>query len=455
MGLAALAAMAQPAVEGGASEDRHAQKRERVVQQLRRHDPRRPLSLKKKAVSHVVPKPHDRRHDDDKIDLTDLDEIIAIDADAKICVAEPGVTFERLVAATLRHGLAPIVVPELKTITIGGAVSGCSIESMSFVHGGFHDTCLAYEVITATGEVLQCSRDERPLLFQMMHGSFGTLGILSKLVFRLIEAKPFVHVAYERHRELSSFQDAIWRRFTRRDVDFMDAIIHAPDAYVICLGRFVDEAPYASRYDWTKIYYRSTATRAEDYLATADYFFRYDHGVTNVHPRSRVGRLLFGRMMSSNNLLRLAERLRRYLPERPQVTVDLFIPFSKTEAFMRWYEAQIGHFPLWCVPYRRVHDYEWLSPSFWASVDDELFLDLAIYGMKQPDGRNVYREIEEALMRIGGVKTLISYNYYEEDEFWRIFNRETHRQIKAITDPEGVFRDLYVKTCRAARGVGR
>ena len=53
----------------------------------------------------------------------------------------------------------PIVVPELKTITIGGAVAGCSIESMSFVHGGFHDTCLEYEVITATGEVLTCTPD--------------------------------------------------------------------------------------------------------------------------------------------------------------------------------------------------------------------------------------------------------------------------------------------------------
>ena len=59
-------------------------------------------------------------------------------------------TFVDLVAATLRHGLVPIVVPELKTITIGGAVAGCSIESMSFRYGGFHDTCLEYEVITAT-----------------------------------------------------------------------------------------------------------------------------------------------------------------------------------------------------------------------------------------------------------------------------------------------------------------
>ena len=45
-------------------------------------------------------------------------------------MAESGVTFVDLVRATLRRGLVPIIVPELKTITVGGAVSGCSIATV-------------------------------------------------------------------------------------------------------------------------------------------------------------------------------------------------------------------------------------------------------------------------------------------------------------------------------------
>lgn len=98
----------------------------------------------------------------------------------------------------MKYGLVPIIVPELKTITIGGAVSGCSIESMSYKYGGFHDSCLEYEVVTATGEVLVCARDnENSLIFQMMHGTFGTLGIITKIKFKLIPAKPFVKVNYK------------------------------------------------------------------------------------------------------------------------------------------------------------------------------------------------------------------------------------------------------------------
>src|SRR5262245_41728104 len=111
---------------------RHDAKVARIVAQLEAHRAVRPLSLRKKTVSHQVPKAHDLRHRDDKIDVSELTEILSIDAANRICVAESGVTFVDLVHATLKHGLVPIVVPELATITVGGAVSGCSIESMSF-----------------------------------------------------------------------------------------------------------------------------------------------------------------------------------------------------------------------------------------------------------------------------------------------------------------------------------
>ena len=137
-------------------EQLHRAKVARIAEQLRAHDAARPVSLRKKAPPHQVPKGGDLRRRDDKIDISDLTAILSVDPERRICVAESGVMFCDLVEATLRHGLVPIVVPELETITIGGAVSGCSIESMSYRYGGFHDTCLEYEVITATGEVLTC-----------------------------------------------------------------------------------------------------------------------------------------------------------------------------------------------------------------------------------------------------------------------------------------------------------
>src|SRR5688572_21127313 len=60
-------------IQGALSEDteaRHLSKVSRIARQLRQHDARRPLSLKKRAVSHVVPKRNDRRRSDEKLDVS-------------------------------------------------------------------------------------------------------------------------------------------------------------------------------------------------------------------------------------------------------------------------------------------------------------------------------------------------------------------------------------------------
>jgi FAD/FMN-containing dehydrogenase len=432
----------------------HEQKVAHIVKQLVAARGVRPLSLRKKTVAHQVPKAGDLRHRDAKIDVSALTSILEIDPVRRICVAESGVTFIDLVRATLKHGLVPIVVPELTTITIGGAVSGCSIESMSFVRGGFHDTCREYEVITATGEVLRCTPDnEHKLVFEMMHNSFGTLGILSKLTFELVPAQPYVHITYETYRTLDDYRAAIWQHYETRDADFMDGMIHAKDCFVLCMGRFVASAPYTSNYEWMKIYYVSTRKRREDYMTTVDYFFRYDRGVTNVRPTSLIGRALFGRFLSSTQWLQIGNKLNFLLArDRPTVTVDVFVPFSKIGKFMEWYEPNVDFYPIWVVPYKRVNDYPWLADSYWHALEDSLFVDLAIYGMRQPPGRNIHRELEEQLAAVGGLKTLISHNYYSRDEFWALYNKPNYDAVKRVTDPDNQFRDVYDKMCVAAMG---
>src|SRR3989338_5049336 len=252
----------------------HEQKVYRIAQQLKRRKSTKPVSLKKKAVAHQVPKPQDKRYSDEKIDISDLNEIILIDREKQICIAEPGVTFVDLVKATLKYSLVPIVVPELKTITIGGAEAGNSINSISYKYGGFHDSCLEYEVITAKGEVLQCSSQQNADIFHMLHGSYGTLGILTKLTFLLISAKPYVKMNYICYPTFADVTHAILEYINLGSVDLIDSIIHSLDKNIFCLLRFVDHAPWTSDYTFFNLFYKSTLCKTEDYLSTYDYLFR-------------------------------------------------------------------------------------------------------------------------------------------------------------------------------------
>ncbi len=434
----------------------HERRVDAVARELRRvAEPSVPVRLKKGGVHHLVPLPWDTRFLGRSVDVSALTNVLEIDTRARLCTAEPGATFGEVVRATLEHGLVPAVVPELEGITVGGAVAGFSLESTSFRQGGFHDSCVEYELLTGDGELLTCSRTREPQLFEMVHGSFGTLGILTRLVFELVPAAPFVSVEYQRFHSVELFESAL-RDACRLDAagrpDFVDAILHGPDALVLCLGRFTERAAETSSYGTTGIYYRSTLDRPRDTLTTREYCFRYDrdcHWLTeSMRSLQRpMVRRLFGRwLLGSTNLIAWSKRLSPLwgFKRRPNVVVDLLLPARRFQDFMRWYQDTVSHYPVWVVPYRVPAPYPWISDAHWARMADELFIDCAIYGKKNSEpGVDYSKLIEAKVFELGGLKTLISRNHYTRERFWEIYDRPRYEAAKRRLDPHHVFGDVY------------
>lgn len=413
-----------------------------------------PLKIQKASVSHFVPNPYDESDKLPKIDLSKLNDIIEIDPENKTCIAESGVTFEDLVRAVLKQGLIPYTVPELKGITIGGAISGCSVESMSYKLGGFHDSCLEYEVITGNGDAVLCSPSTRPDYFHMIHGSYGTLGYLTKIKFKLMTAKPFVKMTYRTFSTIKDYWKFLKERCVAADYDFIDGIIHDKNIFVVCLGQMVEKAPYVNKYDWLKVFYKSTRVRREDYLRIEDYFFRYDadcHWLTGTVPllQTKPARFLVGKLvLGSTNLIKWSKRLRPVmkLKKRPEVVVDVFIPSSRFEEFYKWYEKDFDFYPLWIVPYRIKDAYPWLDGEYAKKIGDELVIDCAVYGKPNSKPDIDYSEaLQKKTHELNGIKTLISRNHYTKDEFWKVYNKPTYQKIKSEFDPNGLFKDLYEK----------
>ncbi|MBU0554027.1 FAD-binding oxidoreductase [Myxococcota bacterium] len=406
----------------------------------------------RETVSHFVPNPHAPRQEKRPVDVSDLTEILELDVAGRSCRAEAGVTFMDLVRATLPHGLAPKTVPELRTITIGGAVAGCSVESMSYRYGGFHDSCLSYELVDGLGQIQTCARGEE--MFELMHGAYGTCGVLTALTFELIPAKPFVRLEHRMHQRFEPWWAELQALCAGDDYAFIDGIIHGPDAWVICLGNFVDEAPQLSDYERQGIYYRSTLVKREDHLTAEQYFFRYDaecHWLTRTLPgfENPIVRRLFGRwILGSTNLIRWSDRVKPFLKmkRRPEVVVDVFIPAARMPEFMSWYVEVFDFFPLWIVPYQMPGVYPWVADAWRPGVGDGFVIDCAVYGKPNSDPEIDWSEVlERKVTELGGVKTLISRNHYTEEAFWRIYDRPRLEAFKAKMDPKGVFDGLYAK----------
>ncbi|HLF23760.1 MAG TPA: FAD-binding protein, partial [Burkholderiales bacterium] len=67
-----------------------------------------------------------------RLDVRDFRNVLRVDSAAGVIEVEGMTPYATLVEESLKHGVLPTVVPQLKSITIGGAATGCGIESSSF-----------------------------------------------------------------------------------------------------------------------------------------------------------------------------------------------------------------------------------------------------------------------------------------------------------------------------------
>ena len=134
------------------------------------------------------------------LDVSAFAGVLEVDPVARTADVLGMTTYEDLVDATLRHGLMPLVVPELKTITLGGAVTGLGIESTSFRNGCPHESVIDFDVLTGDGRVLTVTTDgPHAELFTGFPNSYGTLGYALRLRIELQPVKPFVELEHYPH----------------------------------------------------------------------------------------------------------------------------------------------------------------------------------------------------------------------------------------------------------------
>src|SRR6195952_431625 len=133
------------------------------------------------------------------LDVSGLGRVISIDAAARTADVQGMCTYETLVAATLPHGLMPLVVPQLKTITLGGAVTGLGIESTSFRNGLPHESVLELDVLTGAGEIVTArATGEYADLFRGFPNSYGSLGYATRVRIELEPVQPYVALEHLR-----------------------------------------------------------------------------------------------------------------------------------------------------------------------------------------------------------------------------------------------------------------
>ncbi|KAI2622007.1 FAD-binding domain-containing protein [Hypomontagnella submonticulosa] len=447
------------------------------------------------------------------VDISSLKNVLSVDTTQRIALVEPNVPMDRLVKATLPHGLVPPIVMEFPGITAGGGFAGTAGESSSFKHGYFDEAVAGVEMVLPDGEVVFArpeSDDKYADLFHGAAGALGTLGVATLLELKLVEAKKFVRATY---RRTSSVAEAV--RVVKEECkpekgnDYVDGILFSKDHGVIISGKMTNESPaqgervqtFSHAWDpWFYMHVRertkalpsstspSSAPSSEDsvteYIPLAEYLFRYDRGGFWVGqaafdyfrpvPFTRFFRWFLDDFLHTRMLYRA---LHGSGESGRFVVQDIGLPYESAEPFVDYVSEKLNIWPLWLCPLKTpagptFHPHlRRASPSSQDSsnkVEGEVegkgvageMLNIGVWGWG-PKDRNAFvrvnRDLERRVDELGGTKWLYAHTYYTEPEFWQAYGNhkswyEGLRQKYRATALPSVYDKVRVKTDEAPGG---
>jgi delta24-sterol reductase len=412
------------------------------------------------------------------VDISGLNHIIFVDKIKKTALVEPGIAMDELVKHLLRYNLMPAVVPEFPGITAGGAFAGTAAESSSFRYGYFDRTVSSVEMVLGNGDIVQASPTENADLFFGSAGSLGTLGIATQLEIQLVECGKYVQVTY---KPVSSHTEAL-QLFAKvgPDIDFIDGLMFSSRHGVVVEGRLVSQTninkthpvvrftrardpwffthahakircqPASGTYQcltchWTSKSrtYKQISDVMTEFVPIADFIFRYERGVFWMacygwapNLWNRFTRFFFDPLWHT----RFQYRVLHLVGGTPHIIQDLAIPAQRADGFVSYLEEQYKIYPLWLCPIKQdprapmhtartcldptpslVNIGVWGSPNYGAD-----FLRAETFDQFVASNRDIEAKVAEA----GGLKWLYACNYYTEEEFWEIYDKEMYGKLR-------------------------
>ncbi|OMC05263.1 FAD-linked oxidase [Mycobacterium sp. NS-7484] len=406
------------------------------------------------------------------LDVSGLTNVIGVDAGSRTDDVAGMCTYEDLVAATLPHGLAPLVVPQLKTITLGGAVTGLGIESTSFRNGLPHESVLEMDILTGAGEIVTASPDQHADLFRTFPNSYGTLGYSTRLRIELEPVAPFVALRHLRFHSLSELIAAMDRIIETGGldgdpVDYLDGVVFSADESYLCVGFKTTTPGPVSDYTGQDIYYRSIQHahgEKHDRLTIHDYLWRWDTdwfwcsrafgaqnpAIRRFWPRRLRRSSFYWKLVGYDQRFNIADRIekRHGRPPRERVVQDIEVPLERCEAFLSWFLESVPIEPIWLCPLRlRADDrnragwplyplrphHTYVNVGFWSSVP------------VGPEEGHTNKLIEAKVSELDGHKSLYSDSFYAREDFDELYGGETYQTVKKSYDPDSRLFDLYSK----------
>jgi delta24-sterol reductase len=444
----------------------------------------RPLRTDRKGAASLNTRLADKSRSQ-TVRMNDLTAILGLDEGRGIIRLEPFATVGDVAQHLDQRGFQLEATIEMKDATLGGLVMALGMTTHSHVCGLVHDTVVAYEIVTAGGELVRATADnEHADLFRALPWSHGTLGLLVALEMRVIPAPSHVRMVYRPFYSLEAYADEYRRLVTKEDPPhFVETLIFGKDRAVILEGHLAtpDEVRAGNlpvnavgRY-YKPLFYKHVegmlelgeGKRYEELLPMYDYLMRHDRSMcmclAQILPTANEPwfRYTMGWMLPPNTTFLKGTRpdAERENTIRKQVWQEYAFPAEHFAEMVGYVHDAFEIYPLLAYPCK-VIDHGGLvrlpgnrGRAYSGNAETTAFLDIGIYGFPQrvKEGDPQFpavtrvRELEQKVRSLGGFLHTYCDVFSTEAEFMEMFDHRLWRDMRTRYAADGTFPTIYEK----------
>ena len=124
------------------------------------------------------------------LDMTGMSSVLEVDEKNLTVRTQAGIFWSALAERLRRHGLDYLSAPLNLTSSVGGTLGVGGIDVNSAHLGCSADQAEALQVVTPTGEIVECSDTENAALFQRVILGYGQFGVITEATLRVRRYQP-------------------------------------------------------------------------------------------------------------------------------------------------------------------------------------------------------------------------------------------------------------------------
>jgi FAD/FMN-containing dehydrogenase len=131
------------------------------------------------------------------LDMSAMNRVLHVDAAALTVRTQAGIFWHGLAEELRRRGLDYLSAPLNMSSSVGGTLGVGGIDVNSTKYGCSADQALALQVVTPTGDIVECSDERNPELFRRVILGYGQFGVITEATLRVRSYTPLrMHYFY-------------------------------------------------------------------------------------------------------------------------------------------------------------------------------------------------------------------------------------------------------------------